>query len=270
MQVFYTISQIRSELKQYTIAQTIGFVPTMGALHEGHLSLIQFSKQENDITVCSIFVNPTQFNRQEDLLKYPRTLESDLEMLEKAGCDYVFCPSEIEMYPNPLSLGISFRGVGVVVAKLFNIIKPQKAYFGQKDLQQFLIINQLVNQFNFDVILKCCPIVRETDGLAMSSRNRRLSEAQRAIAPKIYEALSLVKSVLIAGEHLQAARATAMQFLNDFKVFEVEYLEIVSAEDLSAISQDLTLQNCKQDLAICIALNLGNIRLIDNVVISYQ
>lgn len=283
MQVFDNISQIRSELNQYTNSQSIGFVPTMGALHEGHLSLIQFAKQENDIVVCSIFVNPAQFNKQEDLLKYPRTLESDLEMLKTAGCDYVFCPSESEMYPFSLSIGISFgdlestlegahrpghfRGVGVVVAKLFNIVKPQRAYFGQKDLQQFLIINQLVKQLNFDVLLKCCPIVREQDGLAMSSRNRRLSPEQRQIAPKIYQALDLAKSKLVAGADLQTVRQAALLFLNDFGAFEVEYLEIVTAEKLTVLSPILHLKEIKADIAICIAVNLGGIRLIDNLII---
>jgi pantoate--beta-alanine ligase len=276
MHVCQTITQIRAEIKTHSATQSIGFVPTMGALHEGHLSLIQYSKRENELTVCSIFVNPTQFNQPEDLLKYPRTIEKDLAMLKKAGCDYVFMPSESEMYPSPLTLSMNFgrletilegahraghfRGVGAVVAKLFNIIKPTNAYFGQKDLQQFLIIKQLVEQLNFDIKLKCCPIVREQDGLAMSSRNMRLTAEQRKIAQKIYEALQFTKNEIVKGKTLPHAQDTAIQFLNDLEVFEVEYLEIVDADTLD--------KPTGQNLAICVAVRLGDIRLIDNLLIN--
>jgi pantoate--beta-alanine ligase len=288
MQVFQTISEIRFKLQSYISSQSIGLVPTMGALHEGHLSLIQFSKQENDITVASIFVNPIQFNNPKDLQKYPRTTEQDLKMLEASGCDYVFLPSDAEMYPVPLTMGISFgslettleglhrpghfRGVGIVVAKFFNIIKPQKAYFGQKDLQQYLIINQLVKQLDFDIQLKCCPIVREKDGLAMSSRNERLTTEQRQIAPKIYEALLLAQNVLFEDGNVQTAKKTAIQFLNDFGVFEVEYLEIVDAKTLSSVeeiwSKAIKMTNNETKIAICVAVRLGNIRLIDNILVA--
>lgn len=276
MQVCQTITQIRAEIKAHSATQAIGFVPTMGALHEGHLSLLRYAKQENELTVCSIFVNPTQFNNPEDLLKYPRTVEKDLDMLKNAGCDYVFMPSEREMYPSPLALSINFgrletilegthraghfKGVGVVVAKLFNIIHPTAAYFGQKDLQQFLIIKQLVEHLNFDVKLKCCPIIREEDGLAMSSRNLRLTYEQRKKAPMIYEALQLTKNEILNGQTLHHAQATAIQFLNDLGVFEVEYLEIVDADTLG--------KPTKQNLAICAAVRLGDIRLIDNLLIN--
>lgn len=276
MHVCHTIAQIKAEIKTHSATQSIGFVPTMGALHAGHLSLIQYSKQENELTVCSIFVNPTQFNSPEDLLKYPRTVEKDLDMLKKAGCDYVFMPSESEMYPLPLTLSMNFgkletilegahraghfKGVGAVVAKLFNIIKPTNAYFGQKDLQQFLIIKQLVEQLNFDIKLKCCPIIREEDGLAMSSRNLRLTSEQRKIAPKIYEALQLTKNEILNGNSFSNAQESAIQFLNDFRVFEVEYLEIVDADTLD--------KPTRQNLVICTAVRLGDIRLIDNLLIK--
>lgn len=276
MQVCQTISQIRTKIKAHFPTQSIGFVPTMGALHDGHLSLIQSAKQENELTVCSIFVNPTQFNNPEDLLKYPRTLEKDLEMLKQVGCDIIFLPSKAEMYPSPLSLSIDFgkletilegahraghfKGVGVVVAKLLNIIKPTCAYFGQKDLQQFLIIKQLVSQLNFDTHLKCCPIVREKDGLAMSSRNVRLNAQERQVAPKIYEALQMTHAKVASGGTLKNAQAAAIEFLNDFGIFEVEYLEIVNADDLSAANT--------ANLAICTAVRLGGIRLIDNILIN--
>ncbi len=283
MLVCKTISQIRSALKPYYAEKSIGFVPTMGALHEGHLSLIQASKQENDLTVCSIFVNPTQFNNQADLLKYPRVLAQDLEMLREVGCDYVFAPEESEMYPQPLSLGIDFgdlertlegayrpghfKGVGVIVAKLFNIIQPQKAYFGQKDLQQVLIVHQLVSQLNFNIQLKVCPTVREEDGLAMSSRNRRLSEAQRQVAPKIYQALQLAEKTLKNHASVESAKKTALQFLNDFSVFEVEYFEIVSAEDLVQLPPSMKVEEFGKPMAVCTAVKLGDIRLIDNILI---
>ncbi len=276
MQVFQTITQIRAEIKAHFATQSIGFVPTMGALHEGHLSLIRCAKQENKLTICSIFVNPIQFNKPEDLLKYPRTVEKDLEMLKDAGCDYVFMPSELEMYPFPLTLSINFgkletilegahrvghfKGVGVVVAKLFNIIKPTTAYFGQKDLQQFLIIEHLVQELNFDIRLKCCPIIREKDGLAMSSRNVRLTHEQRQIAPKIYEALLLAKNEIQSGKTINSAQHIAIQFLNDLEAFEVEYLEIVDADTLA--------EPMGQHLAICVAVRLGDIRLIDNILIN--
>ncbi|TAH21685.1 MAG: pantoate--beta-alanine ligase [Cytophagales bacterium] len=276
MQVCHSIAEIKAEINRHFLTQSIGFVPTMGALHDGHLSLIQSAKQENGLTVCSIFVNPTQFNNAEDLLKYPRTVEKDLEMLSQAGCDIVFLPSEGEMYPAPLSLSIHFghletilegahrighfKGVGVVVAKLLNIVKPTHTYFGQKDLQQFLIIKQLVSQLNFETKLRCCPIVREKDGLAMSSRNIRLSEKERQIAPKIYEALLLAYAKIKSGESLKNAQNAAITLLNDFGVFEVEYLEIVNADDLSPANTT--------NLAICTAVTLGSIRLIDNILIN--
>lgn len=283
MIVCTTISQIRSALQLHHLTKSIGLVPTMGALHEGHISLIRASKQENDLTVCSIFVNPIQFNNQEDLLKYPRVLAQDLEMLEGVGCDYVFAPEEREMYPQPPSLGIDFgdlertlegahrpghfKGVGVVVAKLFNIIQPQRAYFGQKDLQQFLIISQLVHQLNFNIQLKACPIIREKDGLAMSSRNRRLNEEQRQIAPKIYEALKLAEKALKNHASVESAKKTALQLLNDFSVFEVEYLEIVSAENLVQLPPSMKVEEFGKPIAVCTAVKLGNIRLIDNILI---
>ncbi len=283
MLVCKTISQIRSALKPYYAEKSIGLVPTMGALHEGHLSLIQASKQENDLTVCSIFVNPTQFNNQADLLNYPRVLAQDLEMLREVGCDYVFAPEESEIYPQPLSLGIDFgdlertlegayrpghfKGVGVIVAKLFNIIQPQKAYFGQKDLQQVMIVSQLVSQLNFNIQLKACPTVREKDGLAMSSRNRRLSEAQRQIAPKIYQALQLAEKALKNHASVESAKKTALQLLNDFSVFEVEYFEIVSAENLVQLPPSMKVKEFGKPVAVCTAVKLGDIRLIDNILI---
>ncbi|MCU0390416.1 MAG: pantoate--beta-alanine ligase [Thermoflexibacter sp.] len=284
MQIFYNITEIRTALRSYQSSQSIGFVPTMGALHEGHLSLIRLAKQENEKVVCSIFVNPTQFNHQEDLLQYPRTVAEDIVLLKNSGCDYLFLPSEKEMYPVPMSLGISFgalesvmegrhrpghfNGVGVVVSKLFNIVKPQKVYFGQKDLQQCMIINLLVKQLNFDVSLRICPTVREADGLAMSSRNRRLTPTQRQIAPKIYEALNLAKTLLAKGDRVGEAQQKAIQFLNDFNVFTVEYFDIIDAEDLTELPSNMKMEHTTRQIAICTAVKLGDIRLIDNILIN--
>lgn len=201
MHIFNTISETQQYLKaQQRAGKTIGFVPTMGALHAGHISLIERAKTENDLAVCSIFVNPTQFNNSDDLKKYPRTLERDCEMLRPVGCDVVFAPSAEEMYPSLPQLKMDFgtletimegkfrpghfNGVGIVVSKLFNIVKPDKAYFGLKDLQQVAVIRRMVQELSFDLEIIPCPTLRETDGLAMSSRNTRLSPEARALAPQ--------------------------------------------------------------------------------------
>jgi pantoate--beta-alanine ligase len=213
MLIFNTISEIQHYLKtQQRAGKKIGFVPTMGALHAGHISLIERAKTENDLVVCSIFVNPTQFNNPDDLKKYPRTLELDCKLLLSSGCDVVFAPSAEEMYPNLPHLRIDFgtfetvmegkfrpghfSGVGIVVSKLFNIVKPVKAYFGQKDLQQVAVIRRMVEELSFDLEIIPCPTWRETDGLAMSSRNSRLSAEARTLAPQIYKALNLAKAKL--------------------------------------------------------------------------
>ena len=204
MQIFYSINTLQDYLKnQRRKGKSLGFVPTMGALHRGHLSLIEASKAENDLTICSIFVNPTQFNNPQDLAVYPRTLQADCEMLESVKCDVVFAPNAHDMYLTLPNLKFDFgdlervlegkfrpghfNGVGIVVSKLFNIIQPDSAYFGQKDLQQCAIINRLVKDLSYNLKLNICPTQRETDGLAMSSRNRNLTPEQRKNAPEIYK-----------------------------------------------------------------------------------
>lgn len=277
MKIFSSIIDTQKYLKSH--GQTsVGFVPTMGALHDGHMALVRRSKGENALTVCSIFVNPTQFNNPDDLKKYPRTLEDDCRMLEKEGCDVVFAPSAEEMYPSLPNLKIDFgsletimegkfrpghfNGVGIVVAKLFNIIKPTKAYFGQKDIQQVAVIHRLINDLSFDVKLVVCETIRENDGLAMSSRNRRLSPSDRDLAPLIYRSLILGKERLIQGDTVLEVKSKISEFYKENPAFELEYYEIADFETLESIFQ----LNTKRKTAIILAAHLGGVRLIDNYV----
>jgi len=277
MKILYTIQEIKkyiSEQKSRDIS--IGFVPTMGALHFGHISLINRAKQENDICICSIFVNPTQFNNKEDLLNYPRHIESDIKYLASVNCDILFAPSEKEMYPEPdntiYKLGgldvvmegkyrpNHFNGVAIIVKKLFDIIEPQKTYFGEKDFQQLAVIKYLVKEYSVPVEIISCPTYRETDGLAMSSRNIRLTKEERKVAPYIYKTL------------LKAKDLSRKKNVNDIKQFvlkefqkkpnlNLEYFEIVDKETLKNIEQFDDFNNCIG----CIAVFLGKVRLIDNI-----
>lgn len=207
VQKIQEMKEIAKKLKKE--GKSIGFVPTMGYLHEGHLSLVRLSKQQNDITIMSIFVNPIQFGPNEDYDRYPRDFERDKSLAEKEGVDYIFYPSVEEMYPEDFKTVVSvkkiteimcgksrpghFDGVATVVLKLFNIVNPDRAYFGQKDAQQLAVIKQMVKDLNLDVEIVPCPIVREQDGLAMSSRNVYLSEEERKSATVLYRALNLAK-----------------------------------------------------------------------------
>ncbi|WAC11840.1 pantoate--beta-alanine ligase [Dyadobacter pollutisoli] len=279
MEVFTSVKSLRNFLDQQILQQkTIGLIPTMGALHEGHISLIEASKTDNHITVCSVFVNPTQFNNAEDLLKYPRTLEADCVMLENAGCSAVFAPSVEEMYPEPAVLKINFgslesvmegasrpghfNGVGIVVSKLFNIVRPHHAYFGQKDLQQVSVIRRLITDLAFDLKLVVCPTIRETDGLAMSSRNRRLNDEERAIAPHIHRILTTSKNNLLAGKPVKDVIKSAHGEFAGIKEFTLDYFEVVDVKTLMSIESI----GAEDSNAICIAAFLGPVRLIDNVV----
>jgi pantoate--beta-alanine ligase len=284
MHIFNTISETQQYLKaQQRARKTIGFVPTMGALHAGHISLIERAKTENDLAVCSIFVNPTQFNNPDDLKKYPRTLEHDCEMLLPVGCDVVFAPSAEEMYPSLPQLKMDFgtletimegkfrpghfNGVGIVVSKLFNIVKPDKAYFGLKDLQQVAVIRRMVQELSFDLEIIPCPTLRETDGLAMSSRNTRLSPEARALAPQIYKALNLAKEKLQSGASVIEVQATVNEYFANNPEFEradfrMEYFEAADFDNLLPIETKIA--NGKT--ALCIAAFLGGVRLIDNIV----
>jgi pantoate--beta-alanine ligase len=257
---------------------SIGFVPTMGALHEGHLKLVKQSKQENDLTVCSIFVNPIQFNNPTDLEKYPRTLENDLKMLEDACCDVVFTPEASEMYPagEIYKLDIDFgsldkvmegkfrpghfEGVAKVVKKLFDIVVPTRAYFGKKDFQQLAVVTSMVKQLALPIEIIPCETVREKDGLAMSSRNTRLTRVERSLAPRIYQVLLEVKTK--AG-HVPVGelKEWAITSLHESPEFRVEYFEIGHAASLMPLSD----WNSKEPAVAFVAVFLGEVRLIDNI-----
>jgi pantoate--beta-alanine ligase len=279
MKVFSGIHAIREYLlRDRSAGKSVGFVPTMGALHDGHLSLIRRSIGENDLTVCSIFVNPVQFNNKKDLVNYPRTLDHDLKILEKTGCDLVFAPGDEEMYPNGEAGNIDidfgyldkilegkfrpghFKGVAIVVNKLFEIVEPDKAYFGKKDYQQFLIISEMVKKFNLPVEIVPCPVIRDPDGLAMSSRNMRLTIGERIIAPLIYETLSGVKEK--AGTiPVKKLKEWAVRKIMKNPAFVVEYIEIADKNTLLPTENWKTIE---KDIVLA-AVKLNDIRLIDNI-----
>ena len=278
MKTFQSKAQInRWVLNQKSAGKTVGFVPTMGALHEGHLSLIQKAKQQNDLVVCSIFVNPIQFNKPEDLEKYPRTLEADMEMLRRNGCDAVFTPSEKEMYPKPeqkvYDFGIldkimegryrrgHFNGVAIVVKKLFEIVQPHRAYFGEKDFQQLQIIKAMVKMESLDVGIVACSTVREPDGLAMSSRNVRLNKEQRTDASLIHASLKMAKR-LYKTDEISDIKKRVAEMINASPHLDLEYFEIVWANTLLPV---YTKEERKEEVVGCIAVYAGEIRLIDNM-----
>lgn len=277
MEFFKTITALKKKLSdEKKHGRTIGLVPTMGALHVGHLELVRKSITENSLTVVSIFVNPIQFNIKEDLLKYPRDLASDLEKLKSVGCDYVFAPETTELYPEPDLTRFDFGqldkvmegkfrpghfyGVAIVVKKLFEIIEPDQAYFGEKDFQQLTIIKRLVEMEKMSINIIPCEIVREADGLAMSSRNVRLSKNERDIAPQIYKTLKNIKKTYPVS-NISELLKVSINLLNSNDGLTVEYLEIVDAKTLNPIKKPYE----TNEIIACIAVNLGNIRLIDNL-----
>ncbi|MGV3585888.1 MAG: pantoate--beta-alanine ligase [Adhaeribacter sp.] len=280
MQIISSAAVIKQQTEQIrSSGKTIGFVPTMGALHEGHLQLLRTAAQENDITVCSIFVNPTQFNNAEDFKLYPRLLEADAQLLTENNCQVLFAPEVAEMYTEALQLKFDFgaletvmegqyrpghfTGVAAVVSKLFHLVKPHKAYFGQKDLQQFAIINRLVTDLSFDLELVRHPIVREPDGLAMSSRNRRLTPEERQVATYLYKALQLAAQNL-AYQSVPEVKAAVQEYLSPHHSIRLEYFEVADSQTLQPLQ---TLENQK-NIALCIAAYVGEVRLIDNLVID--
>lgn len=277
MNVYNFIVDIQRFVEEkHNLGLKVGFVPTMGALHEGHISLINRAKKENDIVVCSVFVNPIQFNNPADLEKYPRTPEKDIEKLEQAGCDAVFMPTAEEMYPNKVEDHYDFgdiehvmegacrpghfNGVAIVVRKLFEIVNPNKAYFGEKDFQQLAIIKKMVRDLNMNLEIVPCPIVREIDGLAMSSRNVRLNETERAIAPKIFATLneSITKKDVMSPSEM---KKYTLDKYAEIKEFDVEYVEITDEINLKSLEN----WNECDHARIFVALQLGPVRLIDNV-----
>ena len=277
MHIFREIRPLRAYLKLLNSTQnSVGLVPTMGALHEGHLSLVQASKKQNSHTVCSIYLNPAQFTNQADLIHYPRTLDKDIELLGRGGCEAVFCPSTDEMYAADPATTIDvgrtgavlegafrpghFNGVALVVSKLFNILQPQRAYFGQKDFQQFMIIEQLVHDLNFDIELVCVPIVREPDGLAMSSRNMRLTPDERKRSTILYQCLLRTREGLIQGQSFEHLQTIAKGACNQQQV-DLEYLALADRNTLAPASE-------LKDAVLLIAARVGDIRLIDNIFVT--
>jgi pantoate--beta-alanine ligase len=262
-----------------TNKQSIGFVPTMGAIHIGHTSLISKAKSENDMVVCSIFVNPTQFNDPSDLLKYPRPIENDMQLLESVNCDVLFLPEISEMYsPDEIwehSFGEielcwegasrpgHFKGVGQIVYKLLSLIQARKAYFGQKDFQQTIVVKQLVKDFHLLTEIVVCPILRASDGLALSSRNIRLNELERVDAAKIYKVLTDCKSQFLQQEAISTIQLTAENALQSIPNVQLEYFAIVAQDDLK------TWDSTKLMAPIAIvALRFPSVRLIDNMVLE--
>lgn len=261
-------------------SKKIGFVPTMGALHDGHISLLKKAILENDIVICSVFVNPTQFNDPKDLEKYPRPIEKDIALLEAAGCHYLFLPEVNDIYADGETWEHSFgalegvwegsmrpghfKGVGQVVYKLFNIVKPDNAYFGQKDFQQTLIIKKLIADFKLAINLHICPIIREESGLAMSSRNGRLNPVERSNAGKIFKALENTSLAIQSGEQdLETLKGSALKILSSIPEVQIEYVAIVNPDNLEIIEEI----DKKSPLLMIIAVRLGNTRLIDNMYI---
>lgn len=277
MKVVNSIKELRENLSQERLEKrSIGLVPTMGALHAGHISLVERCVRENDVCVVSVFVNPTQFNDKHDLETYPRTLEADCALLEAAGCYYVFAPSVEEMYPEPdtrvFNLGRvaevmegamrpgHFNGVAQVVSKLFYIVEPDNAYFGEKDFQQIAVIRAMVKLLNIPVKINACPIKREADGLALSSRNTRLTPELRQKAPLI--ARTLKESTTFApGKSVQEVIDFVVNTINADPDMRVEYYEIVDGNTLEAI-KDWS----ETDYPVgCITVFCGEVRLIDNI-----
>ncbi len=255
----------------------------MGALHAGHASLVQRAVRETDCAIASIFVNPTQFNNTSDFEKYPTSVESDINMLRELSCTAVFLPSLKTMYPEGTQLSnfqISFgalestmegahrpghfRGVGMVVSKLFHMVVPDVAYFGQKDYQQYLIIRQLVQALSFPVEVRCCPIIREENGLAMSSRNRRLTIDQQQEAGVLYRALQTAAALLQKGEQPQKAVSAAKALIETVPTVQLEYLHIANAHNLQLVDA-LPLPST---VLIAIAAHVGEVRLIDNHIVE--
>jgi pantoate--beta-alanine ligase len=277
MQIITSISDMQSHADAFRRAgKHVGFVPTMGFLHEGHLSLMRRARQENDIVAASIFVNPTQFGPKEDLDRYPRDAEGDRKKCEAAGVDVLLMPTAAEMYPEkPVVFvtveGISdilegavrpghFRGVATVVAKLFDIVKPHKAYFGQKDFQQCVVIKRMVAGLNIDVEVIVLPTVRESDGLAMSSRNTYLDPEQRQKAACIFRALTAGEDLVTSGvQEPETIKQKMRAVLGREKGVEIDYIEVADPDSLAPLERP------GGKLVLLIAVRLGNTRLIDNL-----
>jgi len=274
-----TTKELQNKLNVLKQAGTVGLVPTMGALHEGHISLVERANNENQVVVVSIFVNPTQFNDPKDLERYPRTLGNDLKLLEKTGCQLVFAPAVNEVYQKPDTRNFNFgsletvmegkhrpghfNGVAQVVSRLFEMVKPDKAYFGLKDFQQLVIIKNLVKQLDLPVEIVPCPIIREKSGLAMSSRNELLTQEERANAAVISDILFKAKE-LNTQKSVEELKKWIADNINKNPFLTVEYVEIVDDKELQPVA-NLTDEITK---VCCVAVYCGKVRLIDNIVLN--
>lgn len=278
MKIIRTVKELKDAVNALKAeGKSVGLVPTMGALHDGHISLVEQARRDNDAVVVSVFVNPTQFNNPDDLRTYPRTEDADCRRLEAAGVDFAFIPSVEEMYPEPdtrvFDLGDvaavmegamrpgHFNGVAQVVSRLFAMVNPDRAYFGEKDFQQIAVIRRMVELEKFAIEIVSCPIKRESDGLAMSSRNVRLSARQREVAPNIYRILKESVEAKASGLSLEETKRKVIEEINAYPEMEVEYYEIVNADDMQPVRD---WNDCRQAVG-CITVYLGDVRLIDNI-----
>ena len=283
MKIIREIEKLKKEAKQIRLnGLTIGLVPTMGALHEGHLSLIRAARKENDFVVVSIFVNPAQFGPKEDFRKYPRTLKRDAKLCRQECADIIFYPDRKQMYPQNYKTFVSvkdlsqqlcgksrpghFTGVTTIVTKLFNIVSPDIAYFGQKDAQQSIIIKRLVSDLNMPVKIKVLPTVRQKDGLALSSRNIYLNEKERKDALVLYRALNLAKDLIKSGVRESDVIIRSMSgLIKKKKTVKIDYVAIVDTENLNPVKKLSDADTCLIDVAAWV----GKTRLIDNIWVSY-
>jgi len=279
MDIIFSSQQIqKTTLELHKIGKTIGFVPTMGALHEGHLKLVRESKTKNDVTIVSIFINPTQFSPHEDLAKYPRPFEQDKKLLEQERVDYLFYPDAKAMYPDGFQTTVTttklsnifegksrlghFTGVATIVLKLFNLVQPINAYFGQKDFQQCAVIKQMVKDLNLSIKINVVPTVRAKDGLALSSRNIFLNHQERLQALSLYQSLLLGKKLILTGnKNTQTIKTKMKDYLQKYKQVRLDYIEICNPENLSP------LKVVSKKSVILITAYVGKTRLIDNVII---
>ncbi len=280
MLIFITAAELRAYVEAARGAgRRLGLVPTMGALHDGHLQLVRTAAQECDEVIVSVFVNPTQFNNPDDLRLYPRQPEQDAAALAPAGCTTLFMPSVAEVYPQPTILHFDFgslervmegahrpghfNGVATVVSKLFHLARPHRAYFGQKDFQQVAVVRQLIADLSFDLELVVYPTVREADGLAMSSRNQRLTPEARAVAPLIYKVLQHAAELVRQGAAPAEVQAQATAALAQEPAFTPEYFEVADAQTLQPVAS----YEPGRAVVLCVAAHLAGVRLIDNIVV---
>ncbi|KRQ86740.1 Pantothenate synthetase [Caloramator mitchellensis] len=280
MEVIRSVKEMKNKINEVKLnGKSVGFVPTMGYLHDGHKSLIEYARRENNVVVVSVFVNPTQFGPNEDFERYPRDEERDKKICMNAGCDIMFIPDKDDMYGDNYSTYIDvfnlteglcgasrpghFRGVATVVTKLFNIVKPDRAYFGQKDAQQLAVIKRMVKDLNMDVEVIGCPIVREDDGLAMSSRNTYLNQDERKQALVLYKSLKLAEKMINEGErNANKIKEEMINLIKTAKDAKIDYVEFVDVENLKPV------EIVEGEVLIALAVKIGKTRLIDNMTIK--